>query len=73
MYTDSEDDRNIDEEKQKLNNRPIYISNNDYMIVKVFGRKSASHLVANVTKCLKGAFQVRFMLKCRDTKNKFTF
>lgn len=44
------------------------------MIVKVFGKKSViSHFVANVTKCLKGDFQVQFMLKCRDTKNKLIF
>lgn len=30
VYTDSEDDGQIDEEKQKLNNRPE-ISNNEYM------------------------------------------
>lgn len=53
VHTDSEDDGQIDEDKQKLNNRPE-ISNNEYMIVKVFGKKSVSHFVANVTKSLKG-------------------
>lgn len=51
------------------------VKNNDFVVVKVFGRKNTVSLYAGcVTKCFKdGSYQIRFMKRCNDTKDKFLF
>lgn len=47
---------------------------NDYIIVKVYGKKSVQKFIANVTDVVsKNNYKVRFMIRCPETKNKFVF
>jgi hypothetical protein len=66
IYSDDSDD---EEKPTKLK-----VKNNDFVVVKVFGKKHTFKLyVACISKCLGHGYQVRFMRRCTDTKNKFIF
>lgn len=66
IYSDSSD------ELEETSNFQVKI--NDFVVVKVFSKKKAFKLYAAcISNCFKDGYQVRFMKRCTDTKNKFTF
>lgn len=46
---------------------------NDYVVVEVLGKKNVKQYLGNVTSLEEDYFQVRFMKRCPDSKNKFVF
>lgn len=66
IYGDSDSDP---DDPSELN-----VKVSDFVVVKVFGKKSVNFYAGCVTKCFEEAgYQIRFLRKCNDSKNKFLF
>lgn len=72
VYTDSSEDDSLPEEDLKIKDNSPGV--NDHVIVSVKGSKSVQYYIANVVKENgDDTYDVKYMLKCSETKNIFVY